>query len=194
MAPFLVGIGGGSASGKSFLAERLAERLAGRRVTLLHTDTFFRKEKPRMKSRFSGKLLEDFNQPASWDLERFVAAFDEAAGSDAEVVVVEGIFALYLEAVRSRYDLTVFVDTPSDERFYRRIRRRMALGVTLEEEADYFLGTQRFRHQEFYEPLRAVADVVINGSDITARKVAVVAAYIQSMLPPPPRAEDGAGK
>ena len=98
----------------------------------------------------------------------------------------------YLESVRSRYDLTVFVDTPSDERFYRRIRRRMALGVTLEEEADYFLGTQRFRHQEFYEPLRALADVVINGSEITARKVAVVAAYIQSMLPPVDR-EDSTG-
>ena len=192
MAPFLVGIGGGSASGKSFLTERLVERLAGRRVMQIHTDTFFRKEKPRMKSRFSGNFLEDFNQPASWDLDRFVAAFGEAAGSGAEVVVVEGIFALYLESVRSRYDLTVFVDTPSDERFYRRIRRRMALGVTLEEEADYFLGTQRFRHQEFYEPLRALADVVINGSEITARKGAVVAAYIQSMLPPVDR-EDSTG-
>jgi uridine kinase len=180
----MIGIGGGSASGKSTLAAKLAAELADRRVGVLHTDDFFAPVKPKMVSRFSGRELDDFNQPASWRLDDFRAALAErAADPELEVLIVEGIFALFDAEIRGRYDLTVFVDTPSDERFFRRIRRRLALGVTLEEEADYFLGTQRFRHQEFYEPLKAFADLVIGGSEIGPRKVEVLAAYLRSRLP-----------
>ncbi len=182
--PLLIGIGGGSASGKSFLAERLAEQLKRFEPEIIHTDHFFQPVKPKMVSRFSGKELDDFNQEASWDLARFREEFERAAAGGRKVVIIEGIFALYCEDIRNRFDLTVFVDTPSDERFYRRIKRRMALGVTLEDEADYFLGTQRFRHLENYEPLKAHADIVVNGSDITSRKVDVIAAWITSRLIP----------
>lgn len=180
--PLLIGIGGGSASGKSFLAERLGEELREFEPEIIRTDHFFRPVKPKMVSRFSGRELDDFNQEASWDLERFRSEFERAAASSGKLVIVEGIFALYCEDIRKRYDLTIFVDTASDERFFRRIKRRMALGVTLEEEADYFLGTQRFRHLENYEPLKSYADIVVNGSEITPRKVEVLTAWVRFKL------------
>lgn len=183
MKKFWLGISGGSASGKSYLAGKLDERFADRRRLVVHTDTFFKPEKPRMVSRFSGRELDDFNQFASWDLNKYHAELDRVAAlPDVELVIVEGVFALIEPEIRERFDLTVFVDTRSDERFYRRIKRRLALGVTLEEEADYFLGTQRWRHDEFYEPLREYADVVLNGSDLNPRRVEVVAAYVERHL------------
>ena len=188
MKKFYLGITGGSASGKSYLADRLDEYFSDRRRIVIHTDAFFKPERPRMVSRFSGRTLEDFNQFASWDLAAYHAELDRAAAMpEIELVIAEGVFALIEPEVRERFDLTVFVDTRSDERFYRRLKRRLALGVTLEEEADYFLGSQRWRHDEFYEPLREYADVVLNGSDLNARRIGVVAAYVASRLAAPCR-------
>ncbi len=182
MKKILAGIGGGSASGKSYLSEKLAEMLAGFKSEIIHTDRFFKPVKPQMISRFSGNSFDDFNQPESWDFAAYHEALASALGGEAQVVIVEGVFAIFEPEVREKCDLTIFVDTSSDERFYRRIKRRMALGITLEEEADYFLGTQRFRHEEFYEPLKSHADIIINGSNITERKVAVIAAYLKSLI------------
>ena len=180
---FLLGIGGGSNSGKTTLARKLAETLSAYRVRVIHTDDYFAASMPKMVSRYSGRELEDFNQPASWDLPRFHRELEQAmSDSEVDVLIVEGIFALFEAEIRELYDLSVFVDTPSDERFFRRIKWRLSQGVPLEDEGDYFLGTQRFRHQEFYEPLKFFADLVIGGSEITARKVDIVAAYITTEL------------
>ncbi len=182
MKKILAGIGGGSASGKSYLSEKLAEMLTGFKLAIIHTDRFFKPVKPQMISRFSGNSLDDFNQPESWDFAAYHEALADALNSDVQIIIAEGIFAIFEPEVREKFDLTIFVDTPSDERFYRRIKRRMALGITLEEEADYFLGTQRFRHEEFYEPLKSHADIIVNGSNITERKVTVISTYLKSLI------------
>ena len=110
--PFLLGIGGGSASGKTTLTGMVAEKLDGYRVIVVHTDDYFVDAKPKMVSLYSGRELDDYNQPASWDMPRFYRDLKSAmAEPESDVVIVEGIFALFEPEIRQLYDLTIFVDT-----------------------------------------------------------------------------------
>ena len=92
-------------------------------------------------------------------------------------MLVEGLFALHLEAVRERADLKVFVDLESDERLARRIVKFMAWGDTYEQVTSRYLDTVRFRHNELVEPTRWHADLVLNGTLDSHRGVAVLEGY-----------------
>jgi uridine kinase len=178
--PWVIGIGGGSASGKSTLARRLEEALVSRRsglsVRVMPMDTYFRAEKPLHRGPLSGREWPDFNQPASFHLDRLLADLEAAT---EEVVIVEGLMVLVVEEVRERCHLKLFVDAPADERVVRRLRRNMAeRGLSFDEIAGYYLESVRFRHAEFVEPSRWQADLVVNGVLLTETAVRVVADHV----------------
>lgn len=77
-----------------------------------------------------------------------------------DIVLIEGLFSLYFEQIRDKLDLKLFIDLKSDERIYRRIKRWMDC-QTLDEIALRYLDTVRYRHDEFIEPTRWYADLVI---------------------------------
>jgi uridine kinase len=162
---FVIGIGGGSASGKSTVAKELASRLMPRRVTVVNQDRYFWETSllPRAGSPDGGREWPDYNQPASFDFARLRADLREMKGSAADVVILEGILVLCDEELRELMDLKVFVDADPDERIVRRIRRNVARGHDLDGICDYYLDSVRYRHQEFCEPTRAYADLVVPG-------------------------------
>jgi len=178
--PFTVGIAGGSAAGKSTFAQRLAESLHGLDVRLMRMDAYFKEEKPVHRGPLSGREWPDYNQPASFHLDRLVADLDAAQG---DVVLVEGLMTLCVDEVRERCDLKLFVDAPADERIVRRLRRNMAeRGLSFDEIAGYYLDCVRFRHQEYVEPSRWFADLVVNGSVLSDAATETVAAYVRANL------------
>ena len=120
------------------------------------------------------KVYAEHNTPEALELERFYSDFAQACapGSGHRLVLVEGLFALHLEAVRERADLKVFVDLESDERLARRIVKFMAWGDTYEQVTSRYLDTVRFRHNELVEPTRWHADLVLNGTLDSHRGVA----------------------
>ena len=183
--PFVVAVAGGTCSGKSTLTERLKEYFSPRCcLKALHMDGYFKENPPTTVAPITRKVYVEHNHPDTLELDRFFADFQEAAAPDApwDLVLVEGLFALYLDPVRERADLKVFVDLESDARLARRIVKYMGWGDTYQEVTDRYLDTVRFRHKELIEPTRWHADVVVNGTLDDNRAVQVIEAYLRSQL------------
>lgn len=180
--PVIIGIAGGSASGKSTFAEVLEEKLSDCRVSVIHMDSYFKPygNLPRSVSPVSGKIYTDYNHPDSFELERFRA--DLANATDADAVIAEGLLILWDDAVRGMLNLKLFVDCPSDERIVRRIRRNMTWGLSFDEITEVYLDLVRFRHDEFVEPSRMWADLIINGSADFGTPSDTVANHIRLLL------------
>jgi uridine kinase len=179
--PLVVGIAGGTASGKSTLARRLAGELVELKTQLIGMDTYFRAVKPQMDGPITGEVFEDHNHPLSFDLDQLVVDLDAAvAAGEADIIIVEGLMTLAHAPLRQRLDLRVFVDTPADERIVRRLKRDMARGREYDWIANFYLESVRFRHAEFVEPSRWYADLVINGSHPSETGLAVLLEWMRS--------------
>ncbi|WP_296815448.1 uridine kinase [Brevundimonas sp.] len=179
---FLIGIVGGSGSGKTTIAQALARRLGGRAV-LIAEDSYY------------GEYADEpWFDPATFDFDD-VASRDHAlmaghlaelkaggavdvphydfvthrrlpgeatATGPAEVVIVEGLHLFCTPEVAALFDLRVFVDTPADVRFIRRLIRDQAeRGRTWESVVAQYLATVRPAHVRQIEPSRTGAEIVI---------------------------------
>jgi uridine kinase len=180
--PLMIGIAGGTGSGKSTVARRLAAALADSSMAFVEMDSYYRN--------VTGKTMQELHRinwdhPDAFDLDLFVEHLDAmAAGqpvekpvydytiharSDAtvriapvDVVVVDGILLFTDERVRQRLDVKVFVDADADIRLVRRIKRDMASrGRPLEEILEQYVNTVRPMHLQFIEPSKRWADVIV---------------------------------
>ena len=179
----VIGIAGGTCSGKTTLSETLNTKLteAGKRVSLIHMDAFFKQVTPTVIAPFTGIEYPEHNHPDSFRLDEFYEAIENAKNSpDFDVVIVEGLLTLYLPECREKCDIKVFVDLLSDERLLRRIHKHMVLkNQTMDEVAERYLDTVRYRHDEFVEPTRWYADMVVNGND--NKGADILSAYVLSV-------------
>ena len=186
----LIAITGGSGSGKSTLARALAEALGPDQAVVVLEDWYY--VDAAALPEFDASTF-DFDHVAARDhalLARHLA--DLKAGRAVEapiyslihhgrdpggapvpaapVVIVEGIHLLATPEVAALFDLKVFVDTPADIRFIRRLLRDQAeRGRTAQSVIDQYLKTVRPGHERFTEPGRALADFVV--ADQTAAVV-----------------------
>lgn len=177
---FVIGIAGGTCSGKSTLTEKLESHYGGK-CKVFHMDAYFRHPFITTVAPITGIEYVEHNHPDALLLDDLYRDFDDAIASDVPLVIIEGLFALYLPKIREKLDLKIFVDLDSDERLVRRIKRFTARGQTFEEVTDRYIDTVRFRHNELIEPTRWYADLVVNGI-FKEKTVAVLTTYIDSML------------
>ncbi len=182
--PYVVGIAGGTASGKTTLVEKLPPLLEPLRVYRFNCDHYYRFDNmPKVIAPFTGIEYKEANIPEALRLEELFRDFADVCEGRTEeeydVVLIEGLFVLYLPELRERLNLKVFIDLQSDERLIRRIRRWMPLGQTMDEIADRYLDTVRYRHNEYVEPTRWYADLVLNGT-LSDKSLDVLATYIKA--------------
>ncbi len=199
--PFVIGIAGGTASGKTTLAARLKEELAPLKVHIFNTDSYYRYPFLTTIAPFSGIEYVEHNHPDCLLLNDLLRDFSAACAGQPfqqrifnpgtqeerfeqfdevfDVIVIEGLFMLYFERIRALLDLKVFVDLEPDERLIRRIKRWLPLGQTMDEIAERYLDTVRYRHDEFVEPTRWYADVVIGGW-LKPESVEILKTYIRA--------------
>jgi len=165
MPAFVIGIGGGSGSGKSAVADELRSRLAPLRVKIMNQDRCFHDSArlPSHTSRDGARTWPDYNHPESFDCARLRAELRRARDSEADVVILEGILVLQDPELRDLMDLKLFVEADADERIVRRIQRNLAHGGRLDEICGFYLDSVRYRYQEFCAPTRAFADLVVPG-------------------------------
>ena len=165
MPAFVIGLGGGSASGKSTLAARLQERLQPLRVLVINQDRYFHETArlPKHASPDGVREWPDHNQPGSFDFPRLRADLRAAREGEDDVVILEGILVLHDDELRAQMDLKLFVEADPDERIVRRIRRNVARGYQLDEICDFYLDSVRYRYREFCEPTCVHADLVLPG-------------------------------
>jgi uridine kinase len=183
----LIAITGGSGSGKSTLAEALVTALPDGAAVLLREDSYYRDAASLPD--FDPNTF-DFDDVAARDHELMIRDLSELkagraitapiysfihhgrepggeAVPAAEVVIVEGTHVLCTPALVDLFDIRVFVDTPADIRFIRRLLRDQAeRGRTAESVIGQYLGTVRPGHERWTEPSRVNADFVV--ADATA--------------------------
>ena len=103
----------------------------------------------------------------------------------ASIVVVEGILVLWEPSLRERFDLKVFIDTDADLRFIRRLQRDIAeRGRTAESVIDQYLDTVRPAHEQFIEPSKRYADVIIPNGGLNRPAIDVLLARVRELAGP----------
>jgi uridine kinase len=158
-----LGIGGGTGSGKTTIAAEVVERLRPLTVHLMNQDSFFKPvaELPTYYSDFHQSPRPDFNRPDSFRVAEMVEACTAITGYD--VLILEGILALYYAELRALMDICCYVDAPLEEMLIRRTQRNLAKGYggPYEEIAYYNLECVTPQHRRYNWPTRRFANVVI---------------------------------
>lgn len=182
---YVVAIAGGTCSGKSTITQSLTDYFSDKcRVKTFGMDSYFKKTPPTTIAPITRKEYVEHNHPSSLELPRLFEDFEHAVSSgEYDLVLIEGLFALYLDEIRERADLKIFVDLDSDARLTRRIKKHMAWGQTYEQVTDRYLETVKFRHNELIEPTRWHADLVINGTLDSNKGTEILEHYISSQIP-----------
>jgi len=178
----ILGICGGTGSGKTTIATRLAEALGPDEALLLAQDSYYKDSshlplEARMRLNFDHPDAVDFDlliqhvdalrshqsvQQPSYDFSTHVRRPETKRVDPRSVVIVEGILIFQNSRLRELFDLRLYVDTDADVRFIRRLRRDIGeRGRSLDSVVEQYLNTVRPMHQQFVEPGRRHADIVI---------------------------------
>ena len=182
---YVVGIAGGSASGKSTFAEALAKTLDNLRVRMFHMDSYFKKkeERPHTQSHVSGIVYRDDNHPLTADLPKLADDIASAVEKqEYDVIIVEGFLTLSDDAISAMLDLKLFIDCRADERIVRRIKRNMAWGLTFDEISNVYLDMVRFRHDQYVEPSKWRADMILNGSFPSEKALKIISDTVEKSV------------
>ncbi len=200
--PFLIGVAGGSSSGKTTISERLVELTGEAHVSRIELDSYYldRSDQPPEQRRaidydhpdaFDWTLLNDhlaaLANGASVPVPIYDYAADNRSGEvrivePARIVVVDGILVLYDGALRERFDLKIFVDTAADVRFIRRLTRDIAeRGRSVESVIEQYLATVKPAHERFIEPSKRYADVIIPEGGLNRPAIDVLLARIREL-------------
>lgn len=183
MKPFVVAVAGGTCGGKSTLSDILEERASKKfKVTAIHMDNYYKKVTPTTIAPITRIEYVEHNHPSALEIEPMLKDIDEAVNGDSDLVIIEGVFALYMDEIRGNADFKIYVDLESDARIVRRITKHMSWGQTYEQVTDRYLDTVRFRHNELVEPTRWHADIVINGVLDKNLGADVAMTYIESKI------------
>jgi len=178
----IIGICGGTGSGKTTVAKSIVKSVSESDVIFIQQDSYYRdlKDMP-----LDGRNLANFDHPDSVDNELMIHHLKRLRnGYAAElpvydfrthtrqaetrhvepkpIVIVEGILIFAERGILEQLDIKVFVDTPDDIRFIRRLERDIAeRGRTVESVIEQYLATVRPMHNQFVEPMKRYADVII---------------------------------
>jgi uridine kinase len=200
---FVLGIAGGTASGKTTVARKIVEAVHAGSVAFLEQDAYYRD--------LSDVPLEErrefnFDHPDAFDVDKMVAqltALKEGRAVDmpvydfakhtpapetvrvepAPVVVIEGILVLAIEQVRRLLEIKIFVDTDDDVRVLRRIERDVRdRGRSLESVVEQYFRTVRPMHLGFVEPSKRFADIVIPHGGSNDVAIQMVAGAVRARL------------
>ncbi|HEY1694214.1 MAG TPA: uridine kinase [Polyangiaceae bacterium] len=180
--PFVLGIAGGSGSGKTTIARSVLEALPGGVGVLIEQDHYYRAQPHRP---LEERERVNYDHPDALELELLVAHLDTLRSGHpitrptydfsvhdraaeglrvepAAIVIVEGILVLADERLRARFDAKVYVDTDADIRLMRRVRRDLEQrGRTFAQIRKQYYETVRPMHLAFVEPSKRFADVIV---------------------------------
>lgn len=201
----IIGIAGGSGSGKSTFTNKLKD-LYGDRITVLYHDNYYRRNdhltlEERRKINYDDpealetdllvehlrKLKEGESiQCPTYDYSKHNRKEEVLEVKPNRIVVVEGILALQNPELRDLFDIKIYVEADADERILRRVSRDVKeRGRDLDGIIDQYLTTVKPMHYIYVEPTRALADIVINSGrnevafDLVKTKIDQLLSYQQ---------------
>ena len=149
----IIGIAGGSGSGKSTFTNKL-KALYGDRITVLYHDNYYRRH---------DELSLEERKHINYDYSLHNRKEETIEIKPNRIILLEGILALQNEELRDMFDIKIFVEADADERILRRVVRDVKeRGRDLEGIIEQYLTTVKPMHYLYVEPTRALADIVIN--------------------------------
>lgn len=198
----IVGIAGGSASGKTTIVNRIREKFGDDIVVISH-DSYY---KAHNDLSYDERSRLNYDHPSSFDTERLIEdvkklkngeevdipVYDYAIHNRSEqtihikpkpVILLEGILILENKELRDLMDVKVFVDTDADERLMRRIRRdTIERARSVDSVLSQYSQTVKPMHEQFIEPSKKYADLIIprGGENLTG--INIFTEHLQSML------------
>lgn len=203
-APIIIGVAGGTGSGKTTVANTILERVGQHRIAHIQHDSYYRDlshlppdERGRINfdhpdSLETNLLIRHLEDLRAWQPVQ-VPVYDFTTHSrtsrtirvePSHVILVDGILIFVEKALRQMFDIKIFVDTDADLRFIRRLQRDIAeRGRTTGSVIDQYLNTVRPMHLEFVEPSKRYADVIIPEGGFNTVALDMVVARIEAMLP-----------
>lgn len=182
MSVAILGIAGGSASGKTTVVNKILEALAGEPIALLDMDAYY---KDLTHLPLEERRAINFDHPDAIDNDLLLSHIDRLSRGEpvdkpiysftehtrlpgstrvepGRVIIVEGILALATQEIREKLDIKIFVETDDDIRFIRRLSRDVKeRGRTIDAVIGQYMGTVRPMHLTFVEPSKRYADVII---------------------------------
>ncbi len=203
MPSLLIGVAGGSGSGKTTVSHAILERVGRDRIAYLQHDAYYRDRSalpPAERARINydhpdsletDLLIEQLKQLRAgraiempqYDFAQHVRKSTTRRVEPRAVILVEGILIFADRALRDLFDIKIFVDTDPDLRFLRRLQRDIAeRGRTVESVIAQYLETVRPMHLEFVEPSKRYADVIIPEGGFNTIAIDMVVARINAML------------
>ena len=201
--PLVIGIAGGTGSGKTTVTNVILQRVGAQHIALLPHDAYYRDVK---NLSLSERAQINYDHPDSLETDLLIRhiqqlrrwqpvelpVYDFTTHSRTErtihveprqVILVEGILIFYEPELRPLFDVKIFVDTDPDIRFIRRLQRDIIeRGRTTESVISQYLNTVRPMHLEFVEPSKRYADVIIPEGGLNTVAMDMVTARLEALL------------
>ncbi len=199
----LIGIAGGTGSGKTSVANAILAEFSSSEVVLIQQDSYYHDLKhlhidERATVNFDHPDAVDFNEMCEnlqslidgqtvqipmYNFNTHTRTDDTLTIGNHHIIVLEGILALFDEKIRNMMDIKLYVDTPDDIRIIRRIKRDInKRGRTFESVIEQYYNTVRPMHQQFVEPSKKYADVIIPEGSHNKVAIDIIRTKIVSIL------------
>ena len=200
--PVVIGVAGGSGSGKTTVVRRILESLGPDQVNVLEHDHYYR---DRNDLRLEERAALNYDHPDALETDLLVHHVRELKGGRSievplydftrharrpdtdtvvprKAIIVEGILIFTDRALRDLMDVKVFVDADADTRFIRRLRRDVAeRGRSMDSVVEQYLGTVKPMHFEFVEPTKRYADLIIPVGGHNAVAIDMMLSLVRSL-------------
>ena len=199
----IIGIAGGTGSGKTTVVSKIVESLPKDSVAVIPQDSYYNDQSD---MRLEERKKTNFDHPDAFDWTLFGQQIAELRHGKAieqptysylvctrlpetihvepkEVIIVEGIMSLYDKGLRDLMDLKVFVETSPDERLLRVITRdTVERGHPLEMLIDKYRNVLKPMHDQFIEPTKQFADIIVPNGGTNQKAIDILTTYIEKML------------
>ncbi|GEP84045.1 uridine kinase [Staphylococcus piscifermentans] len=199
----IIGIAGGSGSGKTSVTNEILHNLEGHSVALIAQDYYY---KDQSHLTFEERLKTNYDHPFAFDNDLLIQnlmdlrnghsvevptydyvnhtrSSETIAFQPKDVIIVEGIFALENKTLRDLMDVKIYVDTDADLRILRRLMRdTKERGRSMESVIEQYLTVVRPMHNQFIEPTKRYADIIIPEGGSNKVAIDIMTTKIQSLI------------
>ena len=200
---YVIGVGGGTGSGKTTVAKRIAQMVGENRCSILPLDNYYRdmshlplEERKKqnydhpdmiehellekhLRDLLDGKVVE----VPTYDFATYTRKEETITLSPKPFVIVEGIFALYYDDLVDLYDLAIYVDTEDDIRFIRRLKRDIKeRGRSVDSVIEQYLSTVKPMHDAYVEPTKKRADIIVPRGGFNEKAIQVIVRYMMDRM------------
>ena len=197
--PYVIGIAGGTGSGKTTFSRELVATLMTNKIVYLSHDSYYRDQS---NVPFSERVKVNYDHPDSLETELMIKHIEklrsyqpvdipiyDTRAKETEhiepqsVILIEGILIFAVKELRDLMDMKIFVDTDADIRFMRRLQRDIEeRGRSVKSVCDQYLNVVRPMHEAFVEPSKRYADIIVPHGGRNRAALDMVAAKIKSHM------------